>query len=75
MPSAYEDKDGRVEVFLPSRLPEVEGGQTEHALAERSAVFEFIPIKQQVPTEPVNPVLRRKCRKLLFPMGSKAWRA
>jgi Family of unknown function (DUF6444) len=34
--------------------------------------LEFIPIKWQVPTEPVNPVLRCKCRNLLFPMMSEA---
>ena len=35
--------------------------------------IEFIPIKRQVLTEPVNPVLLCKCHKLLFPMVSEAW--
>ena len=38
----------------------------------RRFTVEFIPIKQQVLTGPVNPLLRRKCRKLLFPRESKA---
>ena len=35
--------------------------------------IKFLPIKRQVPTEPGHPVLRCQCRKLLSPMGSKAW--
>ena len=53
--------------------PKTSDGKVDWDNLSRFEKVEFIPIKRQVPTEPVNPVLRCKCRNLLFLMGSEAW--